>query len=46
MTSIATCLWFNGEAEAAAQLYTSLLPDSRIDRVVHVAGRQPEHTRG
>lgn len=27
------CLWFNGDAEAAAAFYTSLLPDSRIDRI-------------
>ena len=33
MTKVATCLWFNGEAEEAARLYTSLIPDSRIDRV-------------
>ena len=33
MTSIATCLWFNGEAEAAARLYTSS------------AARQPDRPR-
>jgi predicted 3-demethylubiquinone-9 3-methyltransferase (glyoxalase superfamily) len=27
------CLWFNGQAEEAAQLYSSLLPNSRIERV-------------
>lgn len=27
------CLWFDGAAEEAADFYTSLLPDSRIDRV-------------
>ncbi len=27
------CLWFEGTAEEAADFYTSLLPDSRIDRV-------------
>jgi predicted 3-demethylubiquinone-9 3-methyltransferase (glyoxalase superfamily) len=27
------CLWFDGTAEEAANLYISLLPDSRIDRV-------------
>jgi predicted 3-demethylubiquinone-9 3-methyltransferase (glyoxalase superfamily) len=31
MTSkIAPCLWFDGEAEEAANFYVSLLPDSRI----------------
>lgn len=33
MSKIAPCLWFNGEAEEAAEFYVSLLPDSRIDRV-------------
>jgi predicted 3-demethylubiquinone-9 3-methyltransferase (glyoxalase superfamily) len=33
MSKIAPCLWFNGEAEEAAKLYVSLLPDSRIDRI-------------
>jgi predicted 3-demethylubiquinone-9 3-methyltransferase (glyoxalase superfamily) len=27
------CLWFDGQAEEAAAFYTSLLPDSSIDRV-------------
>ncbi|HWH24011.1 MAG TPA: VOC family protein [Candidatus Limnocylindria bacterium] len=27
------CLWFNGQAEEAAEFYVSLLPGSRIDRV-------------
>ena len=33
MSKIAPCLWFDGEAEDAAKLYVSLLPNSRIDRV-------------
>ncbi|PTQ13170.1 hypothetical protein CLG96_03315 [Sphingomonas oleivorans] len=33
MSKIAPCLWFDGEAEEAANFYVSLLPDSRIDRV-------------
>jgi predicted 3-demethylubiquinone-9 3-methyltransferase (glyoxalase superfamily) len=33
MSKISPCLWFNGEAEEAAKLYVSLLPDSRIDKV-------------
>lgn len=32
---IVPCLWFDGAAEEAARSYTSLLPDSRIDKVVH-----------
>ena len=33
MSKITPCLWFDGTAEDAARLYTSLFPDSRIDRV-------------
>lgn len=32
-SKIAPCLWFDGDAEAAARFYVSLMPDSRI---VHV----------
>jgi predicted 3-demethylubiquinone-9 3-methyltransferase (glyoxalase superfamily) len=34
MQKIIPCLWFDGNAEAAAEFYVSLLPDSRIDRVL------------
>ena len=27
------CLWFDGNAEEAARFYTTLIPDSRIDKV-------------
>lgn len=30
MSKITTCLWFDGDAEAAAALYTDLLPNSRM----------------
>ena len=33
MSKIAPCLWFNGEAEEAANFYVALLPDSRIEKV-------------
>ncbi len=33
MSSVATCLWFDKDGEAAARLYTSLIPNSRIDAV-------------
>lgn len=33
MSKISPCLWFDGEAEQAAKLYVSLLPDSRIEHV-------------
>ena len=34
MQKIVPCLWFDGDAEEAAQFYVSLLPDSSIDRVL------------
>jgi predicted 3-demethylubiquinone-9 3-methyltransferase (glyoxalase superfamily) len=33
MSKISPCLWFDGEAEEAANFYVSLLPDSRIDKI-------------
>jgi len=33
MSKISPCLWFDGEAEEAANFYVSLLPDSRIEKV-------------
>jgi predicted 3-demethylubiquinone-9 3-methyltransferase (glyoxalase superfamily) len=33
MSKVSPCLWFDGEAEEAAKLYVSLLPDSRIDQI-------------
>ncbi|SED42975.1 Glyoxalase superfamily enzyme, possibly 3-demethylubiquinone-9 3-methyltransferase [Rhizobiales bacterium GAS188] len=30
---ISPCLWFDGEAEEAANFYVSLLPDSRIEHI-------------
>jgi predicted 3-demethylubiquinone-9 3-methyltransferase (glyoxalase superfamily) len=33
MSKIAPCLWFDGEAEEAANFYASMLPNSRIDSV-------------
>ena len=35
MSKISPCLWFDGEAEEAANFYVSLLPDSRIKRIQH-----------
>jgi predicted 3-demethylubiquinone-9 3-methyltransferase (glyoxalase superfamily) len=33
MTAIYPCLWFDGNAEQAAEFYTSLFPDSHIDKI-------------
>jgi predicted 3-demethylubiquinone-9 3-methyltransferase (glyoxalase superfamily) len=46
MTCIAPCLWFDGKAEEAAKLYVSLLPNSKIDKVVHAPGDSPSGNRG
>ena len=46
MTKIAPCLWFNNNAEAAAQLYTSLFPDSRIDGVTRAPAENPSTDEG
>ena len=33
MAKITPCLWFDGNAEEAAEFYVTLLPDSRVDKV-------------
>jgi predicted 3-demethylubiquinone-9 3-methyltransferase (glyoxalase superfamily) len=44
--TITPCLWFDGKAEEAAQFYTSLFPDSRIDKVVRAAADNPSTRAG
>ena len=34
-SKIVPCLWFDGQAEAAAKFYTSVFPNSRIVRINH-----------
>jgi len=46
MTKVATCLWYNGQAEEAARLYTSLIPDSEIKRVNRAASDNPSTREG
>lgn len=46
MSKISTCLWFDKDGEAAARLYTSLIPNSRIDRVVPYAADAPSGKQG
>ncbi|HEV2573593.1 MAG TPA: VOC family protein [Beijerinckiaceae bacterium] len=41
MSKIAPCLWFNTQAEEAANFYVSLLPDSRILKVQRNVGDSP-----
>lgn len=44
MDAITPCLWFDTEAEEAAEFYTSIFPDSRITEVTRYgeAGPRPE----
>jgi len=46
MSKITPCLWFDGKAEEAATFYTSLLPDSRIDKVVRSPADYPAGKEG
>ena len=43
---IAPCLWFDGQAEEAANFYVSLLPDSHVDAVHRAAADFPSGKRG
>jgi predicted 3-demethylubiquinone-9 3-methyltransferase (glyoxalase superfamily) len=46
MQAITPCLWFDGNAEEAATFYTSLLPESRIDKVHRAPGNYPSGNTG
>jgi len=46
MPKITPCLWFDGDAEEAAAFYTSVFPNSRIDKVVRSAGDNPSTREG
>lgn len=46
MSKISPCLWFNGEAEAAASLYTTIFPDSRIVSVDRSPADTPSGPEG
>ena len=41
MSKIKPCLWFDAKAQEAAEFYVSLLPDSRIDAVMHYTVETP-----
>jgi len=43
---IAPCLWFDGKAEQAANLYVSLLPDSHVDAVHRAPADFPSGKKG
>jgi predicted 3-demethylubiquinone-9 3-methyltransferase (glyoxalase superfamily) len=46
MQKVTPFLWFDGQAEQAAQFYVSLLPDSRIERVTRSPADTPSGPAG
>ena len=46
MDKITPCLWFDGVAEEAAQTYTRIFPDSRIERVHRSPADTPSGEKG
>ena len=46
MPKLMPCLWFDGNAEEAANLYVSLLPDSHVDKVWHSPADTPSGPAG
>jgi predicted 3-demethylubiquinone-9 3-methyltransferase (glyoxalase superfamily) len=46
MSRISPCLWFDGRAEEAAVFYTSLFPNSRVDRINRAPGETPSGPEG
>ncbi len=46
MQKIVPCLWYDGQAEEAANFYVSLLPDSRVDRVTRSPTDTPSGPAG
>ena len=46
MSKIAPCLWFDGSALQAAELYVSLFPDSRIGGVSRAPADNPSTPEG
>ena len=46
MQKITPCLWYDGDAEEAANFYVTLLPDSRVDQVVRAPADNPSTGKG
>ena len=46
MTSIAPCLWYDGQAEQAATFYVSLFPGSRVDDINRAPADFPGGKKG
>jgi len=46
VSKIKPCLWFNGQAEEAANFYVDLFPDSRINNVARSPAETPSGPEG
>ncbi|MEA3044441.1 MAG: hypothetical protein QOH47_2279 [Sphingomonadales bacterium] len=46
MSKITPCLWYDGNAEEAANFYVTLFPDSRVDNVVRSPADNPSMKEG
>jgi len=46
MALITPNLWFDGNAEEAANFYVSLIPDSRVDNVMRASADNPSTKKG
>lgn len=46
MRTLYPCLWFDGKAEEAATFYTSLLPDSHVDKITRSPADTPSGPAG
>jgi predicted 3-demethylubiquinone-9 3-methyltransferase (glyoxalase superfamily) len=46
MRKVYTCLWFNGQAEEAARLYTSLIPNSSLGNISRSPAETPSGPEG
>jgi len=46
MTTITTCLWYDGNAEQAANLYASIFPDSHVGAIHRSPADNPSTSEG